>query len=588
MGDEKNKPDHKADLEHVNQQVGVIDATNAVSEMLNHTFLGGGVRFFGKTNFEGHELNDMVDMVESANPEHLETAGKALWDARDAINDAAEELSGHIGRVDWDGEAGSAFRTWGGNLVTHARDLATFAEVAGTQITAAATGLASVRKSMPPRDARLAPKTVADIPVPKRVEGNHEYAAAVKAEDHRQEAINQMNRLSSFYAVSEETLAAQQPPVFEPMPGVGVPKPAPGTIKGREDGGSGDGSLRTTSESGSEHHSVTRTTVETRHPAEIPPHSSAHVDDPISRPDLPVVGTEVDSVGTLPQDTVHQLPAVPPSATGPGGSPAGNVPVINTGPVPPVFGGPVGRVPGSGGANGPRSPLSTQGRVGTNPGGTAGKVAGRGPLGQAGRAATTGQAGARGVGSATGKPPMGRSVTGGMPRTGGTPAGRAGNVPGGRPGATGATSTGRANGVVGGKPSTAATPGKPSSRLPRGTVVGGKGTAESPASGDRLGQRGVIGAPHQTRGAGPGQTPRRSTSNSDGVVGAPRGRTSGAKNKGFTSGGTGLVRGPGGKQAPDPARGRSASRRERPNDDDAEDETRSREDPRRDVPPTTD
>lgn len=229
MGDEKNKPDHKADLEHVNQQVGVIDATNAVSEMLSHTFLGGGVRFFGKTDFEGHELNTMVDMVESANPEHLETAGKALWDARDAINDAAEELSGHIGRVDWDGEAGSAFRTWGGNLVTHARDLATFAEVAGTQITAAATGLASVRKSMPPRDARLAPKTVADIPAPKRVEGNHEYAAAVKAEDHRQEAINQMNRLSSFYAVSEETLAAQQPPVFEPMPGVGVPKPSEGT-----------------------------------------------------------------------------------------------------------------------------------------------------------------------------------------------------------------------------------------------------------------------------------------------------------------------------------------------------------------------
>ncbi|MFD8422870.1 hypothetical protein [Streptomyces sp. NPDC059466] len=587
MGDEKNKPDHKADLEHVNQQVGVIDATTAVSEMLNHTFLGGGVRFFGKTDFEGHELNTMVDMVESANPEHLETAGKALWDARDAINDAAEELSGHIGRVDWDGEAGSAFRTWGGNLVTHARDLATFAEVAGTQITAAATGLASVRKSMPPRDARLSPKKVADIPAPKRVEGNHEYTAAVTAENHRQEAINQMNRLSSFYAVSEETLAAQQPPVFEPMPRVGVPKPDPGFFHGGgENGGPGGAPLRAKSEPGSVHHSTADTLVETRHPADIP-HSAKSVDDPISYPDSHV-GTEIDSVGTLPQDTAHHVTAVPPSVTGPGGGPAGTVPVIGTGSAPPAFGGPVGRIPGSGGANGARPPLSTQGRVGTNPGGTPGKTAGRGPVGQVGRAATTGQAGARGVGSATGRSPMGRSVTGGMPRTGGTAAGRAGNVPGGRPGGTGAASTGRAGGVVGGKPSTAATPGKPSSRLPRGTVVGGKGAAESPASGDRLGQRGVIGAPNQTRGAGPGQTPRRSTSNPDGVVGAPRGRTSGAKNKGFTSGGTGLVRGPGGKQAPDPARGKSASRRERPNDDDAEDETRSREDPRRDVPPTTD
>ncbi|MEU7339836.1 hypothetical protein [Streptomyces sp. NPDC007074] len=582
MGDEKNEPDHKADLEHVNQQVGVIDATNAVSEMLNHTFLGGGVRFFGKTDFEGHELNTMVDMVESANPEHLETAGKALWDARDAINDAAEELSGHIGRVDWDGEAGSAFRVWGGNLVTHARDLATFAEVAGTQITAAATGLASVRKSMPPRDARLSPKTVADIPAPKRVEGNHEYTAAVTAENHRQEAINQMNRLSSFYAVSEETLAAQQPPVFEPMPGVGVPKPAPRTIKGREDGGAGDVSLRTTSESGTVHHSVAQTTVTTRHPAEIPPHSPTHVDDPISRPDLPAVGTEIDSVGTLPQDTVHQVPAVPP-ATGPGGSPAGNVPVVGTGPVPPVFGGPVGRVPRSGGANGPRPPLSTQGRVGTTPGGTPGKGTGRGPAGPVGRAATAGQTGARGVGSSAGKPSMGRGVTGGIPRTAGAAGGRPG-TPGGRPGGPGATNAGRANGVVGGKPSTGASPGKPGSRLPRGTVVGGKGVPESPTSEGRLGQRGVIGAPQQTGGVAPGQTSRRSASNPDGVVGAPRDRTAGAKNRGFTSGGTGLVRGPGSGQAPGTARGKGTSRRERPD----EDETRSREDPRRDARPTTD
>ncbi|MER7681392.1 hypothetical protein [Streptomyces sp. NPDC096934] len=583
MGDEKNEPDHKADLEHVNQQVGVIDATNAVSEMLNHTFLGGGVRFFGKTDFEGHELNTMVDMVESANPEHLETAGKALWDARDAINDAAEELSGHIGRVDWDGEAGSAFRVWGGNLVTHARDLATFAEVAGTQITAAATGLASVRKSMPPRDARLSPKKVADIPAPKRVEGNHEYTAAVTAENHRQEAINQMNRLSSFYAVSEETLAAQQPPVFEPMPGVGVPKPAPRTIEGGEDGGTGDVSLRTTSESGTAHHSVARTTVATPHPAEIPSHSSTHIDDPIARPDLPAVGTEIDSVGTLPQGTVHQVPAVPPSATGPGGSPAGNVPVVGTGPVPPVFGGPVARVPGSGGANGSRSPLSPQGRVGTTPGGTPGKVTGRGPAGPVGRAVTAGQTGARGVGSSAGKPPMGRGVTGGIPRTAGAAGGRPG-TPGGRPGGPGATNAGRANGVVGGKPSTGASPGKPGSRLPRGTVVGGKGVAESPASEGRLGQRGVIGAPQQAGGAARGQTSRRSVSNPDGVVGAPRDRTAGTKNRGFTSGGTGLVRGPGGGQAPGTARGKGTSRRERRD----EDETRSREDPRRDARPTTD
>ena len=583
MGDENTRPDRKADLEHVNEQVGVIDATNTVSRMLNHTFLGGGVRFFGKTDFEGHELNDMVDMVESANPEHLETAGKALWDARDAINDAAEELSGHIGRVDWEGESGSAFRTWGGNLVTHARDLATFAEVAGTQITAAATGLASVRKSMPPRDARLVPKTVSEIPAPKRVEGNHEYAAAMKAEDHRQEAINQMNRLSSFYAVSEETLAAQEPPVFEPMPAVGVPKPVPGYFNGGpEDGGPGHDSPRGGNESGTTHRPPADTVVRRTHPADLPP-ASKRADDSVTLPDRPV-GTEIDSVGTLPQETVHHATVVPPSVTGPSGAPAGTVPPFTTGSVPPVPGGLVARASTRGGGIGPRSSVPAQGRVGTNPVATSGKSTGRGPTGPVGRAATTGQPGARGGTSATGKPPMGRSVTGGMPRSGDTATGRAGNVPGGRSAGAGTTSAGRANGVVGGKPSKAAASGKTGPRLPRGTVVGGKGANESPTSGERLGQRGVIGAPNPARPNGPQQTSRRSTSNADGVVGAPKGRTPGTRSNGFTSGGTGLVRGPGGKHGPDQARGKGTSRRERP----TEDEERSREDTRRDVPPATD
>lgn len=78
---------------------------------------------------------------------------------------------------------------------------------------------------MPPRDQRADPKMVEDIPTPKRVEGNAEYDAAAKAESHRQEAINQMNRLSSFYQVSQHSMAGQEPPTFSAMPNVGVPRP---------------------------------------------------------------------------------------------------------------------------------------------------------------------------------------------------------------------------------------------------------------------------------------------------------------------------------------------------------------------------
>ncbi|WP_406174075.1 hypothetical protein [Streptomyces sp. NBC_00996] len=583
MGDEKQQQDHKVDLEHVNQQVGVIDATNAVSQMLNNTFLGGGVRFFGKTNFEGHQLNHMIDMVESANPDHLESAGQALWDARDAINDAAEELSGHVGRVDWEGEAGSAFRTWGGNLVNHARDLATFAEVAGTQITAAATGLASVRKSMPPRDARTDPKTVADIPAPARLETNDEYAAAVQAEDHRQEAINQMNRLSSFYAVSEETLAAQEPPTFEPMPGVGVPKPDPSFGEGGQAGGVERGSLSAASESGTAHHQSADTALGASH-SDDTLRSSNGLDDSLTYPDRNV-GTEIDSVGTLPpQETARPTTGAPPSVTGLSGAPGGTtVPPFGGGSVPPAFGGPAGRTAGFRGATGSRAPILGQGRAST-PGGTSGGRTGRGPMGPVGRAAATGQAGGRGATTAAGKSPMGRSVAGGVPRAGGTASGRVGGASGGRASGMGATGAGRTGGVVGGRPTTAGTAGTNGSRMPRGTVVGGEGAAGSRTTGERPGQRGVIGTPNPTTGAGAGQTPRRSASNPDGVVGAPKGRVSGAKNSGFTSGGTGLVRGPVGSQGSDRVGSKGTSRREQS----TEDETRPPSDTRRDVPRATD
>ncbi|MFE9768562.1 hypothetical protein ACFYPC_29295 [Streptomyces sp. NPDC005808] len=577
MADDKaQQAPHQTDLEQVAQQVGAVDVTTAASEMLNNTFLGSGARFFGKSNFEGHRLNDMIDMVESANPEHLESAGQALWDARDAINEAAEELSGHIGRVDWEGEAGEAFRDWGAKLVNHAIELATFAETAGTQITAAGTGLASVRNSMPPRDARLNPKTVADIPSPARVEVNDEYTAAVRVEGHRQEAINQMNRLSSFYAVSEQTLAAQSVPVFEPMPGVGVPHPTPSLGEGGETTReAGRASFVALPQSGTApQHSVENAVSGSR--SEGIPSSGKELDGSVTYP-ARSIGTEIDSVGALPQETVRQASGAPTSVPGSSGAAGGTVPPFTGGSVPPAFGGQAGRTSGFGGSTGSRTPASVQGRAAT-PGG-----ASRGPTGQVGRASTTGQTGAHGATTAAAKAPMGRSVSGGMPRTGGPAVGRPGGAPSGRVAGAGATGAGRTGGIVGGKPTTGTTPGATGSKVPRGTVVGREGVAgPRTTAGERIVQRGVIGAP--THGTGSGQTPRRSASNPDGVVGAPKGRVSGARNSGPTSGGTGLVRGPQGKQGSDSEEGKGASHRDQSTEGDMC-SPRSRRD---DVPPATD
>ncbi|MDV7219501.1 WXG100 family type VII secretion target [Streptomyces prunicolor] len=562
MGDEQKQPNpHQAEKSQVAQQVGVIDAASTISNI----FGGGNVRCFGTTDFENHRLNDMIDMVETASPEHLENAGTALWEARDAISDAAEELRGHIDNVDWEGDSGQAFRDWGSDLVTYAVNLASFAEVAGTQISAAATGLASVRIAMPPRDTRFnTSQTPSDIPLPARVSGNGEYTEAVKVEKDRQEAINQMNRLSSFYTVSEGVLAAQEPPTFlQAMPDVGVPRPKPSIsdpylpIEKRD-----DQSLGGVQEPAATRHHAS--SVVTHHPSSVDTTQTVrHPDDSRVHPDVNV-GTKIDGVGTLPsQEITKPATNLPPTMPASGGGNGGMIPPLVSGAVPPAFGTSTGRTSGFGGATGSRSPISAQGRA-VSPGGTTG---GRGNTGPMGRAAATGQSGIRSGETAAGRSPLGRAVSGGTPRPVGGPAG-------GRAGGPTSTGAARGNGVVGGKPTTGAAPGANGPRVPRGTVVGAEGNSNSRTPTGKIGQRGVIGAPKSAPGARPGQSGRPAVGNPDGVVGTPQSRPSTVRGAGGTGGAPGVPRG-------------SAGSRHSRNREDREGE-REQDAQRRNTPPVTD
>ncbi|MFI5684800.1 hypothetical protein [Streptomyces sp. NPDC051636] len=572
MGDQHTQPDpHAADVQRAKQQIGAVDVVMAASRGLDPLGFGQGIRF-GRTSFEKHQLNDMIDMVESAKPEHLETAGKALWDARDAINDAAEELSGHIGRVDWEGEAATAFRDWANDLVTNAYSLALFAENVGTQITAAGTGLASVRKSMPPRDNRFIAKSLDSFATVEQIDSNKEYQAALKVEGHRQEAINQMNRLASFYAVSEEGLRGQEVPRFGKMPEMGVPQAEPsfGWEKGP---GTGEASLPHTPAA------VRDAGTTARHSVAAPdgPGAGETLDPAKKLPDVVTgperhpgtdpsqhVGTDIDSVNTLPPDTAKPtIPVNPPATPAPTTGTGGPFPPIPTGPIPPTMGLPVGR----GGAGGTRGPVVTPPRMAPPAGGGSrvGGGAGRSPLGPVGRPAVPGQAGARGPVSPVGRAPMGnspagkapvsRNIVGGIPRTGGVPAERTGG--------TGPTGAARTSGVIGGKPTTGPSRGVTGSQVPRGTVVGGENTSRPPRSVERPGQRGVIRAPEQ--GTGGGQVPRRPVNSAEGVVGTPNGKTQGARNGGPASGEGVPGRAPVGNRGSAADRGRKTSgRQEKP------------------------
>ncbi|MFE7355938.1 hypothetical protein ACFU8Q_22770 [Streptomyces sp. NPDC057543] len=519
------KEQHAQDQQRVQAQLIVTDVNRQVQHVME-SFGFGRSGSSGRTSFEGHELNAMIDLIENSNPEHLEEAGEALLTARSAINKAANELSDFIKAVDWEGESGIAFRDWGNGLVAHATKLGDFAEAAGTQITVAGTGLASVRKSLPPRDNRLDRKSVEDIEAPKRIDGNPEYAAAVKVEKDRQEAINQANRLASYYSVSAETLAAQEPPRFDKQLDVAMPKPH-GFRENDGLGGSSTGSETSLGSSTPKGHSERVARADTGTPGVTGNRAAIESLATAPAPDTST-STEIDSVKAPPAPvTLPDASPAPPTTNPTGPSTGPNPPMVNEF-VNPVAGGSRRSTPPTGlpktigqpGRSGPTSsgPTAT-GRTGAPVGRPA-------PIGGGPGSGTPGRPG----GGGSQPPAAGRnSVTGGRPMTG-SPANTSKSA---------GPRTGRARAIVGGTPQRTV-PGTDTSGgtrgVPRGTAIG-------------AGQRGVIGAGGTNAATRPGG---RGTPSSKGVVGTPRsaaGSSPGAR--GFTTGGAGLVRGPAGRRDSD-------------------------------------
>ncbi|MEU1401341.1 hypothetical protein ABZ471_03065 [Streptomyces sp. NPDC005728] len=604
--DWKQKPEYKSAAQGVDKEVDqqVTPITTAQNVLAHMPFFGGGVRvnLVGSTNFEDHDLNDMIDLVEHANPEHLELTSKSLFDAGKSIRKAATDLEQHL-KVDWEGKGAESFHDYTQQLIKYTHGLAGYADEAGTHISVAATGLASARISMPPRDTRPAAeqKLPTQLPKAKQVDGNPDYAAALKVEKNRQEAINQMNRLASYYKVAATDLGKQkEPEPVKPITDVGVPRQWADDQKQRYGSGSPSAAPTATprGDLGEGHAGTATSTGTVVHGHVVPPVKEVH--EP-STPTGHDVGTEINTTTTLPP----QAPATPPTSqvptlptTGGGG---GQMPPLPPGPMAPPVTPTSGRTPGYGPAG--RPPVTAQGRTGPSstgsgrvpqgptgqpgrtvaggrvpqgPVGQAGRSvpggrAPQGPMGQAaramGRTAPTGQPGARGPVQA-GRSPMGRPVTGGIPK--------ATNTPGGRTGTTGPIGPAR-NGVVGGKPVTGRTSGGPTNpRVPHGMVVGAEEPASSTPQKGAIGQRGVVGAPTAKAEPGAGQAVLRSASNPEGAIGAPRGSV-----KGSESSGAGIGRGAlGGRQGSGGEAGRTGGT--------ADKEQRHPSQQRRDVPKTSD
>ncbi|MGA5871658.1 hypothetical protein [Streptomyces cinereoruber] len=540
---------------------GMYAFTN-FAEFVNDVFPSGAQdrSVFGKSSFEGQRLNAMLDLLDSATPSDLEQAGEALEKATTALNEAAKDLNVFVHSVDWKGAAATEFQRYGSEVVSYAWGIGKVANAVGAQMKVASTGLASVRNARPPRDNRLVQKKPEDFTLPERTQDNKDYQKALQVEKDRQEAINQMHRLASFYAVSKNILSSQELPKPPKSYRAAVPMPRSIDEGVNAPGASRDGSL-------SSGGSLSR---------EAPGHISAGEDrttqtaprtghlldgsEPIKE-EQPGTKVRIDSVATPPAPTITTTAPTPtaptntPNPTGPtmappialGTSPRPGGPRITGNPgVPPTTGrtavgrsGGPGTSPAVGRASGPTGgsqALGRSGGPGTSPAvGRSGGPTGSSPAvgrsaGPMGGSQAVGRSGGPTNSSVMGRPsgPTGSPAAG---RSGG-PVGRAAgpqafgqSSQAGRAGGPGQSATGR--GAVGGRstPIVGGTPqrtsaGGPGSRIPRGTVVGGDAPAAGRTAAARPSQAGVVGA---NTGQGTARPTGRGTPSTNGVVGSPRG-----------------------------------------------------------------
>ncbi|GAA3376356.1 hypothetical protein GCM10020367_47740 [Streptomyces sannanensis] len=464
--------------------------------------------------FEGKSLDALYAMVAAAKPTELTTSADALLAAVPEINSIATDLDLYIKKVEWHGTGGDAFRAWGRGMVTQTEVLGDFTSVVGECMQRAGGALSDAQKAIP----KPAGVCFAD---PDKEKARIEAETGPKL----QEAINQMNRLVSFYDAERERIAAEPEPVFEPIPkhpiynngerayqdggavgggssvgGAGVRSAGVDSVTATAGGGTvtataGGGTVTAIAGDG--------TVTETGGAVAA---SAPNRPDTITSSQQPV-GTNIDSVAVAP----------PPEATARPGGPGPSVPSPTSGSTPPLV------VPGQG--------IIGPGRPGT-PGGTPTPVAYGGPSGP-------------GVARPGGP--------GAMPRVG-TPDG----IVGGRPTPVG--------GTAGGRP-----------KLPMGTVVGEEhGAYGRGAMGAGAGH--MPGAMGQGAGMSAG---RRLAYQPGGTVGSVR--ASGSARGEFTPGGTGLLRPGTAAHSPD----REQAARRRP-DYLAEDEETWTADQRTIVPPVID
>ncbi|MFC9925030.1 hypothetical protein [Streptomyces sp. NPDC127190] len=446
------------------------------------------------TDFESmtHEqLAAMLDSASTAGASHLSTK---LAKAATTITKIGDDLMQHVKNLEWQGEAGDAFRDWGGQTASATLRLGEYAAVASSWMGTVSQAISEAKAAMPDvsettqakTDLANAHATIAAAKQPgahndpdaqqqARTAKADATAAQQRIEAARGEAIQQMRKLAQTYEYSAQQVNSVTPPTFSPPSNNLNPKQwaydtqhiptgsnASAPVPRAQTAGSLGGSPS------SQHHNTSQVAApRLPHTTEIP---VTPVHTPQSKHHAPPVDMGIDSADTLPR-TSHDTVSPPVPRT--------NIPhrelQLPDQPtaVPPTFSG-----GGRGLGSAPLPRVSTPGRLPQMPGAV--------------------------------------RPTGGVP-----------HMP-------------RETGIVGGRPVT--NTGRPTSGLPRGTVIGKESTQARAPMGRTMTPSSPSGGSARPGGGLVGG--RRLASEEGGVVGGRPGQPGGSSGRPFTTGGSGLVRPP--------------------------------------------
>ncbi|GAA2426882.1 hypothetical protein [Streptomyces macrosporus] len=270
--------------------------------------------------FEDKSLAALNSMVANANPKVLTSRGEALGKAGSDMDGIGTDLRAYIERVEWEGDGADAFREWGRQFALETMRFAVYARTLGHHMVNAGQALTEVKAAIPEPEGMC----YADPEKDK---------ARQKAEEaKRQEAINQMNRLSSYYRAAGESIRGAEEPDFKPLPGRGEIYAGANAPSAASSGGSGETVVRQEPSTASDR------AVSSRDGAEVRPSPGA--DRPASSVERPAPVVErptqvtIDSVAPAPVGEARPQtanPAPPQPSTGP--SAPSVAPVVPTAPV---------------------------------------------------------------------------------------------------------------------------------------------------------------------------------------------------------------------------------------------------------------